>query len=498
MDVRNWGEWNFLMMNGNSIWRLIGAVLVLIIGLWIAGAASKAVYKGLLKANVDARGRKFFPPDSSVSRIVSKVVKYFIILVTLLVVLELLNFTNVLNPFVGFIAIITSYIPHLLAAALLAAVAHILGSMLKSVVSGFFGSHTIKSKMPSLVHYREVAGNIAYAIVILLFAPSILASLQIPAISVPISAVINMVIGYLPLLAGAILLIVLGHYVAKFVAKLASTLTSSLNLQRWIGAGMNVSQFVYSIVYFLILFPIAVQALNLLQIESIRVPAQGILNLVMAWIPKILIAAFLLYIGYILAKIVRNLIITLLSPMDIDSKLNSLMPMFRRKAADAGAEMGVPGSVNPAASVSALPITKWIATLIAVFVFGFFLVESTNVLDLEFISATFAALMVMLPKFILIVIIVLIGIILAGFAERMIRPGNPLKGFVQPVIIVLAVVIGLTEIGLGSVIITSGYMVVMVALGAAFIISVGIGSIPAVKRFWDKKQNSKDHDNISM
>ena len=98
MDVRNWGEWNFLMMNGNSIWRLIGAVLVLIIGLWIAGAASKAVYKGLLKANVDARGRKFFPPDSSVSRIVSKVVKYFIILVTLLVVLELLNFTNVLNP----------------------------------------------------------------------------------------------------------------------------------------------------------------------------------------------------------------------------------------------------------------------------------------------------------------------------------------------------------------------------------------------------------------
>ncbi|WP_068773341.1 mechanosensitive ion channel [Paenibacillus sp. FJAT-26967] len=496
MNVRNWDDWNLFMLNGDSIWRLIGAILVLIIGLWIANAVSKAVYKGLLKSNVDAKGRKFFPPDSSISRIISQVLKYFLILITLLIVLEMLNFSNVLNPFVGFIGSITSYIPHLLAAALLAAVAHILGTMLKSIVSGFFGSHTIKSKMPALVHYREVAGTIAYAIVILLFAPTILKTLQIPAISEPISSVINLIISYLPLLAGATILIIIGHLIAKFVARLASTLTASANLQRWIGDSLNASQFVYSVVYFLILFPIAVQALNLLQIESIRMPAQNILNLVMAWIPKILVAAFLLYLGYILAKIVRNLIITVLSPMGLDRKVNDLMPAFRRKAGPTSSEMGMQGAVSANASMPAFPLTKWIGTLIAVFVFGFFLVEATNVLDLGFISTTFAALMVMLPKVILVVIIVCIGIILAGIAERMISPSNPLKGFVQPVIIVLAVVIGLTEIGLGSIIITSGYLVVMIALAAAFIISVGIGSIPAVKRYWDKKQD-KSND-ISM
>ncbi|MFD2613473.1 mechanosensitive ion channel [Paenibacillus gansuensis] len=495
----NWNNWDMVyLMNNNHIWRLLAAVVILIAGLWVAKAVGGAIAKGLSRTNVDRHGETYFKSKSSLSRIAGQVIKYFLYLITILVVLELMSFTSILNPFVGLIGSITSFIPYLLAAALLAAVAHILGTLLKSLLVRMLDSETVRKHSPVLNQYKETLGTVLYALIILLFAPSILQALHIDAVSRPVGAIVNLIISYLPLLVSAAILVVIGHLIAKFVANLAQTLAASMNLQRWTGPEVNAPSIIRSLVYFLILFPIIVQALNILQIQSIQQPAEGILNLIMSWIPRVAVAAFLIYLGYIIAKIARNFALTLLSPMKLDQKTYGLATMFNRKKTMLDAQ-GNPlgGGITPVLDTTGdtlgarttWPVTRWIANLIGILVFGFFLVEGTNILGLEFISATVASIMALLPRLVLVALIVLAGIVLARMAAGMVSDSNPLKSFIQPLIIVLAVVIGLTEIGLASIIITSGFMIVLGALAVTFIISVGIGSIPAVKKYWDKKQS---------
>ncbi|ANE48436.1 hypothetical protein SY83_21540 [Paenibacillus swuensis] len=509
-NERDFDNWDlYYWMNNNNLWRILAAIAILIIGLWVAKAVGKAISKGLSKTTVDRKGHIYLNPKTSVSSILGNVVKYFLYLVTILIVLELLSFSSILNPFVAFINSITVYIPFILAAVLLAAVAHILGTLLKSLVVRLLASNAVAKHTPYLTQYKDTIGTIVYALIILLFAPSILQSLHIDAISRPIGAVVNLIISFLPLIVTAVILIIIGHLIAKFVASLAQTLATSMNLQRWTGPEVNVPSIVRSVVYFLILFPIVVQALNVLQIDSIQQPAENILNLIMAWIPRIVVAAFLIYLGYIISKIVRNFTLTLLSPMKLDQKTYGLATMFNRRKnmLDAkGNPLG--GGITPAPTLTTngesmgvtttWPITRWIANIVGILVFGFFLVEGTNVLGLEFISATVATLMALLPRLVLVAIIILGGIVLARMAAGLVSDSNPLKNFIQPVIIVLAVVIGLTEIGLASLIITSGFMIVLGALAITFIISVGIGSIPAVKNYWSKKQSSGSNNSTGL
>jgi hypothetical protein len=483
----NWNQWMVYFFNGNMLTRILGALIILWIGIWLAGVLGRATFSALSRTRIDHTSRSYLG-DHKVSFVVGKAVKYFIILLTVLMVLQLLSFTPILNPFLGFINQLTAYIPNILAAVLLAIIAHIIATLVKSLIINVLSSHKLQEKAARITNYREVLGKIGYALIILLFAPAILETLHIEAIAGPIGHIISLIINYLPLFIGAILILVVGHFIAKFVANLVESLVTPLRLERWTGANVNAAHVIRSIVYFLIIFPIAVQALNMLQIESIQRPAEQILNLVMFWIPKIIIAAFLIYIGYIIAKIVRNLAITLISPLNINEKLQNMFPAKRESSIPTA--YNIPPTEDSAAlKMETYPFTRWIANLIGVLVFGFFLVEATNLLGLGFISTTVAYLMALLPRLVLVAIIILAGKALAMLAERMMKDSNPMKRFISPLIMVLAFVIGLTEIGIASIIITSGFMIILGALAVTFIIAVGIGSIPAVKTYWENKQN---------
>jgi hypothetical protein len=74
----------------------MAALIVLWIGLWIAGVTGRTITKVLGRTQLDQTSKSYFN-DSRVSNGVGIAVKYFLILLTLLMVLQLLNFTSVLN-----------------------------------------------------------------------------------------------------------------------------------------------------------------------------------------------------------------------------------------------------------------------------------------------------------------------------------------------------------------------------------------------------------------
>jgi hypothetical protein len=165
---------------------------------------------------------------------------------------------------------LTLYAPSILAAGLLAIIAHVIGSLVKSLIQNVLSSRKMEEKATQLTLYKEGLAKIGYALVILFFAPAILGALHIDAIAGPIGSIISLIINYLPLGAGAVIIILIGHCIAKFVGNLVESLVTPFRLERWTGSGINAAQVIGSIVYFLIIFPIALQALNLLNIESIQ------------------------------------------------------------------------------------------------------------------------------------------------------------------------------------------------------------------------------------
>src|SRR5699024_2770324 len=114
------------------------------------------------------------------------------------------------------------------------------------------------------------------------------------------------------------------------------------------------------ICYLLVLIPIAIVALEALKISTITEPIVTVLNSILSAIPNILVAAILLTVGIVIAKVAGNLITSLLENTGIDKMAANLYPTDK----------------TPSTSLS-----KIIGQVVAVVVGLFFVVEALGALN---------------------------------------------------------------------------------------------------------------------
>jgi hypothetical protein len=55
----NWNQWMVYFFNGNMLTRVVAALLVLWIGIWIAGVAGRVVTRGLAKTSLDHTSKHY-------------------------------------------------------------------------------------------------------------------------------------------------------------------------------------------------------------------------------------------------------------------------------------------------------------------------------------------------------------------------------------------------------------------------------------------------------
>jgi len=138
------------------------------------------------------------------------------------------------------------------------------------------------------------------------FLLPILNALQLNQALQPVQTLITEILSILPNILAAVLIAAVGWLLATVVRRIVTNLLASAGMDR-LGArfglrqttsGQSLSGILGTIVYVLILIPVAIASLNALRIDAISVPAIAMLQQVLNALPAIFTAAIVLIVAY--------------------------------------------------------------------------------------------------------------------------------------------------------------------------------------------------------
>ncbi len=177
----------------------------------------------------------------------------------------------------------------------------------------------------------ESLGKIVSLLIWLFGLLVILTVLGLGNVAGPIDTLLNNVMAFVPKLIGAGLIFFIGLMVARIVRDLIVTALQTVDFDKWANRGgvdtvtgnTTISTTIGTIVYALIVIFVAILALDALDLESVSGPASDMLRLIFDAIPRIIGAALLLGVGYLISKFVVQLLKEVLGGLGVDRAIGA-------------------------------------------------------------------------------------------------------------------------------------------------------------------------------
>lgn len=336
--------------------------------------------------------------------------------------------------------------------------------------------------------YVETFGSVVYFIVFLFFLPSILVGLNIGGVMNPIINALETAFGYIPNVILAVLILIVGAYFCSFIRKLVKNILSGLNIDKWYlkltkqkslsdDNEHQIADVIATITYVLIYVPILTVALETLAITSISEPIINVLNQIMSAIPKIVAAVVMLTIGGFIAKLVGDLLESLVSTTGIDRFSNYLN--IRQEKSD-------------------VVISEILGNITKIVLMIFFLVEAVNMLGLEVLNAIGASVIGYLP-FVLSALVIL-GIVLIGSNVLAIltttATGDKFSGqAIRYLVIALGVFMILEQLQIAQTIVNAGFIIILSSLGITIALAFGLGGREFARKQLEKLDQAMTEEN---
>ncbi|MGP5527297.1 mechanosensitive ion channel [Psychrobacter celer] len=296
--------------------NLIGAIAVGVIGWVIATVARTAINAALAKTSMDERlsAQAGVKPMSST---IADMVYWFILLVVLTMVLGQLELDGLFAPLTNMVDKIFSFIPNILIAGVVFVVGYIIAKVVRGIVTNLVSTFDVQ-KLASKAGLSEqnslpnIAGSLAFLVVIIPTIIAALNALKIDVIARPATNMLNKIMEALPNIFMAAAILVVTFYVVRMVANIIKGLIENteinqipakVGLQETMG-DKKVSDLVgYAIVFFAMLFA-AIAAADLLGFE----PISAIIAMFIAFGANIILGAIILFIGFWLANIIAGVV----------------------------------------------------------------------------------------------------------------------------------------------------------------------------------------------
>jgi hypothetical protein len=472
------GLWNQIVQYvPNLLWAL--AILV---GGWVVALILSAIVRGALRrttldnrlANWIAGGAPAKPIE--IEQQISTGVFYLAMLFVVVAFLQVLGLTIVTEPLNSFLSQIFQYAPRLLGAAVLLLIAWAVASALRLLVSRMLAAAKLEERLGSQaglegqrVPLADTLGNTLYWLVFLLFLPAVLSALDLQGLLTPVQGMIDQILGFLPNIFAAGLILLVGWFVARIVQQIVSNLLAAVGtdqLSERVGLApvlgeQKLSSVLGLIVYVLILIPVLIAALNALALEAITGPASNMLDAILRAIPAIFAAILLLVIAYMVGRVVSGLIANVLAGLGFNTILARL-GLSREQAV---------GERTPSEIVGYL-------ILVAIMLFA--AVEASRLLGFALLAELVAQFITFASQVILGLVIFAIGLYLAKLAAQAILASRAAQAGLLALaariaILVLAGAMALRQMGLANEIITMAFGLVLGAIAVAAALAFGLG-----------------------
>lgn len=218
-------------------------------------------------------------------------------------------------------------------------------------------------------------------------------------------------------------------------------------------------------------------------------PVREMLMKMMAYLPVLLGALIILIVGWLVAKAIRRLVEWLLTTV-----------RFEMLADKAGiSEVLKKGQLKSTVSRVVSGLVYWLVMIMV-------LVMVANALGLSKASDILASLFAYVPKVIGALIVLVVAMFLANFVSGIVRTtaGNAnlpkpelLAGISRWTIIIFAVTISLTQLGIAPLLVTATFNIILSGIVLALALAFGLGGKDAAARYLDelKKNHAQKKTN---
>jgi hypothetical protein len=379
--------------------------------------------------------------------------------------------------------------PRILAAVVILVVAHFAAKAVK------WGIARLVDRVPGVSGHNAGApknetvgaklGEVGYWLVWLIGLIAALNALQLGQIVQPLNQMQAEFFEYIPRIVGAGLIFFVGYLVATLARRVVETALTAANVDGWLQkAGLSritgasgLARTVGTLVFVLIIIPVAISALNTLQIAAISTPAVAVLSTVLSAIPRLIAAAIVLGIAFVIGRWVSGVVEQLLSGFGFDSSIRGLTSSAQGTQASGLAGPADPASATAGGGYSPSRVVGNIA-MVAIMVFA--AVEAANLLNFGAMSVFLAEILSLGGRVLFGGAIIAAGVIIATVVSNLIdRSTGGADGFASNIIkwatIALSVAIGLSFMDVADEIIVLAFGLILGSAAVAFALAFGIG-----------------------
>ena len=477
----------------------ITAIGILVIGWIVAWFISYIVVRLFKKTDIDNKIASWVTGNSQASqnlpveKWISSVVFWIVIIFVLVAFFDKLKLTAVSEPLNAFLTEITSFLPSLAAALIWLGIAWLIASLARLTVSRGLKTFGLDERLnqevsdgqaESQLDIGDTIANAIYWLIFLLFLPLILEALQLQIALQPVENMVDQILQALPRILKAVILATVGWLVATVVKKIVTNLLTATGVDKMgsrlgvsqTSGSQNISGIIGTVVYVLILIPVAIAALSALNIDAITTPAVAMLNNILTFVPKIFAAVVVLIIAYFVAQFVKDLITNLLTSIGFNNLFNWLgltSTPPSSSSSDPNATVLQDGGTNQTPSE--------IAGLVAfVGIILFAVVSATQIMELQALSLIVNQLIFIAGQVLYGLVVLAIGLYLASLAYNLIASSGgsqaKLLGQIARIgIIVLVSAMALQQMGIAPSIVNLAFGLFMGAMAVAIALAFGLG-----------------------
>ncbi len=296
---------------GDSLPKILVALVILIAGYFIAKLIRAGVQKALHATGIDNK----LGPDSkfSISDFLSKIVYWVILLYLFMFILNMIGVTGALEPLQQMITNITGFLPNILAAGIIAFIGYMIGTIAKEALGAIAPSIDKLTTKAGISTNFNLINLLKQIVFIFIFVPFILIALDvlnITIISEPATLMLTMFFEAIPQIIAAAIILLVFVIVGKFIKEMVANLLESFKVEEKlaeIGAPdlfgkMSFSKLASNLLYFFILFFGVITATEKLAFAVLT----DVLNDVLVLAGNILFGLIILAIGNQISLLVQN------------------------------------------------------------------------------------------------------------------------------------------------------------------------------------------------
>ncbi|MDP2212712.1 mechanosensitive ion channel [Phenylobacterium sp.] len=412
--------------------------------------------------------------------------------------------------------------PRVLAALLIIVVAHFVAKAVQwgmaKLIDRFPGAASHNRDLPPKETLGYQLGQLGYWLVLLIGVIAALSVVQLTGVVGPLNALTVGVLSYVPNLIGAAVIFFVGLVIATLARRVVEAGLGAARVDHWLDrAGLGrltgaagLARTAGLLVFVLIIIPVTIAALEQLGVAAISDPAVAVLAVVLDAIPRVLAAAIVLAIAFVIGRWVAGLIEQILPSLGFDRSLQGLWtagattpstpapnpfvppadPVSNPHPAPAA-----PASATYLGGVSVLTPSKVVARIVLAAIMLFSAIEAARLLSFLAIAAMLEEVVRLGGQVIFGGVIITIGVLLGNFLARVIdRSTGGAGGFASTIVrwatIALATAMGLRFMGIADEIVILAFGLILGSAAVAAAIAFGFGGRETAHRLlerWTRK-----------